>query len=978
MTELLDYAKRYLNLGLSVIPLKPKDKKPDLSRWQQYQKRQAGEKELESWFNGTDKNVGIICGKVSGNLVVADFDDERAFRYCFSRGDGLPAHTLCVRTGKGLHVYLRLQEATKCTTLKAVKSDGGKPKASLPLDIKGEGGYVVAPPSIHPITKTAYAFIGEAKDIMALDPDGWVRFNEQMRERAEEWPIVDKLLPAWNQGNRQNLAMGVAGLFRKLGFEEDRVKRILEGICEATGDVEVVQRTSAVHATFSKDSDDDVATIKWLGEDLYSELKKVAPARRRQRADKPTSEPKGTEEVLDLSGTEYVIWTPGEARLGKRTNMGDGDSRLVIIKPPRPLRRLVIDEDTFYEVEDDGKIKTLTVTDLYKELAEQGRIIFRSRAMDVLSVIISRMTTETYEGHATFGCYSEAGKLVVCEKPHPMRAEQKKVHRQIQARIPFVPGQDDMKAYATFLEFFHPHQILHKLGLALIIPFNPVIKVAGILVPAELSIGPHDTGKTKSSEAVSVKMYGISSISGVSISTEFRLLSQLDCANLPRSISEAEKVDPKLWPLYKDACESYLAGQRGTKVLDMWDYNSRMGPMHSANDSPIVGLDEILKRFWVTVYTEEDRKRRANPAKTQAFKEAFRKLQPIGYQLLRWWVEAHPTEEDLLSTVYKLEMLINDEYERRGLTWMSPQRAQGWAGAYLGLQIFELGCSKTGVDWHVPTIEWFVENVVSVTEESTWSRSRSNVSLFASWLAMFKAKNRRPIRGRETILDERGRATTTSDIEYVVTGEDELWCTGSVSVEGRGAVAGTWVTTAMVDQYNKENREGHKFSLSDLAKEAADKAGIPYALVMEKEEGRKSWRPKSVRIGEQTGRAAFIPACLDDGWQVQTKKEEFDDKEQDEWSGCTLSESVTQCHPMSPTRVTEENNNLDSISKEQRHPVTQESRAYMRAQVRACAHEGVEKSGVLGDKGSFSGIWPAVTQLGDNGLQWVTRREGQP
>jgi hypothetical protein len=276
MKSTFHHAKRYLEMGLSVIPLKPRDKPPNLSEWKQYQTRRATEEEIDSWFKGTDNNIGIVCGKVSGDLVVVDFDDERAFRYCFSQGDGLAEKTLCARTSKGLHVYLRLEETTKKTTLRAI---GGtdKAKPSLPVDIQGEGGYVVAPPSIHPTGKR-YGFINEVNEIALIDSEQWTRFNGQMRERAEEWPIVERLLPAWNEGSRQNLAMGASGFFRKIaGFNEDRVVRIIEGICQATGDTEVGQRTSAVHATFSKDVD-DVAIVNWLGEDLFSILKKVVPA----------------------------------------------------------------------------------------------------------------------------------------------------------------------------------------------------------------------------------------------------------------------------------------------------------------------------------------------------------------------------------------------------------------------------------------------------------------------------------------------------------------------------------------------------------------------------------------------------------------------------------------------------------------------------------------------------------------------------
>lgn len=61
-------------------------------------------------------------------MVVVDFDTIEP--------KGLP-QTAIARTGRGLHVYFQAKEPYK-----SCKFDGG--------DIKAQGGYVVAPPSIHP------------------------------------------------------------------------------------------------------------------------------------------------------------------------------------------------------------------------------------------------------------------------------------------------------------------------------------------------------------------------------------------------------------------------------------------------------------------------------------------------------------------------------------------------------------------------------------------------------------------------------------------------------------------------------------------------------------------------------------------------------------------------------------------------------------------------------------------------------------
>ena len=72
--SLVEEALEYLRMDFSVIPLLPREKRPQIN-WLEYQKRKPTEDEVRKWFSGGNKNIGIICGKVSGNLVVFDFDN---------------------------------------------------------------------------------------------------------------------------------------------------------------------------------------------------------------------------------------------------------------------------------------------------------------------------------------------------------------------------------------------------------------------------------------------------------------------------------------------------------------------------------------------------------------------------------------------------------------------------------------------------------------------------------------------------------------------------------------------------------------------------------------------------------------------------------------------------------------------------------------------------------------------------------------
>lgn len=134
----LFWANYYLDRGFSVIPLLAKDKKPAIS-WAEYQKRRPTRDELRTWFSEGDYNIGIVTGKISG-IVVVDLDSEEALKYV--EDHNFPPAPM-VKTGKGYHLYYKHPKDREVRNFQ--KRD------DLPgIDIRGDGGYVMAPSSIHP------------------------------------------------------------------------------------------------------------------------------------------------------------------------------------------------------------------------------------------------------------------------------------------------------------------------------------------------------------------------------------------------------------------------------------------------------------------------------------------------------------------------------------------------------------------------------------------------------------------------------------------------------------------------------------------------------------------------------------------------------------------------------------------------------------------------------------------------------------
>jgi len=67
-SDILLRALEFANQGISVVPVATDgSKRPGLDSWKQYQERRPTTEELMRWFANAE-GVGVICGKVSGNL----------------------------------------------------------------------------------------------------------------------------------------------------------------------------------------------------------------------------------------------------------------------------------------------------------------------------------------------------------------------------------------------------------------------------------------------------------------------------------------------------------------------------------------------------------------------------------------------------------------------------------------------------------------------------------------------------------------------------------------------------------------------------------------------------------------------------------------------------------------------------------------------------------------------------------------------
>lgn len=152
-STLLDAALSMAERGWYVFPCLPGRKQPALRvNWQEI--ATTNPTRLRTWWRRTPYNIGIACGP--SGLVVIDLDSadhgtatatanydtpngrDNLTSLCIEHGDASAFDTMIVHTPSGYHLYFQAPE-------ERIPNSAGK-LAPL-VDVRGNGGYVVAPGS---------------------------------------------------------------------------------------------------------------------------------------------------------------------------------------------------------------------------------------------------------------------------------------------------------------------------------------------------------------------------------------------------------------------------------------------------------------------------------------------------------------------------------------------------------------------------------------------------------------------------------------------------------------------------------------------------------------------------------------------------------------------------------------------------------------------------------------------------------------
>lgn len=142
--KMRDAALEYAQAGYAVFPIKARGKTPLIKEWQ---KRATTDKnKISSWWDKWPQaNIAIACGQISRGLIVIDVDKKSGGLETvadWERENG--TLTSCQRsiTGSGGFHYFYTSRISDQYTNKAGVYQG--------VDLRTDGGYIIAPPSLHP------------------------------------------------------------------------------------------------------------------------------------------------------------------------------------------------------------------------------------------------------------------------------------------------------------------------------------------------------------------------------------------------------------------------------------------------------------------------------------------------------------------------------------------------------------------------------------------------------------------------------------------------------------------------------------------------------------------------------------------------------------------------------------------------------------------------------------------------------------
>jgi len=224
IARLLNAAIRYAEMGYPVFPCKPGRKEPLTKNG--FHDATTDEARIRRWWTDNPRaNIGMPTGPASG-LIVIDIDPrnggEEGLADLHAQHGPLPETAEALTGSGGRHLFFRHPGGyVRCTQSKVAPG----------VDVKGDGGYVVLPPSVHPngniYTWELSSEIGKVSPVAC--PQWLVDLIRQGgRETPHGPPCGTGQANTIPTGRRNSTLASLAGGMRRMGMSQAEIFAALQ------------------------------------------------------------------------------------------------------------------------------------------------------------------------------------------------------------------------------------------------------------------------------------------------------------------------------------------------------------------------------------------------------------------------------------------------------------------------------------------------------------------------------------------------------------------------------------------------------------------------------------------------------------------------------------------------------------------------------------------------------------------------------
>ena len=218
--NVLDTALQYARRGWQVFPLAGKIPFP---KTHGHKDATCDEEEIKAfWEKYRNANIGIATGRRSGIFVV-DIDtkmgkhgDESLSELEESHGS-LPSTVECITASKGRHLYFRYP--------RNVEIYNSQSKLGEDIDVRGEGGYVVAPGSIIDGNSYEWEASGHPDDVVIADAPEWLIQLANENSQNERFKLPVGIIP---HGQQDDTLFRLACSLRAQGLSKELIEIALQ------------------------------------------------------------------------------------------------------------------------------------------------------------------------------------------------------------------------------------------------------------------------------------------------------------------------------------------------------------------------------------------------------------------------------------------------------------------------------------------------------------------------------------------------------------------------------------------------------------------------------------------------------------------------------------------------------------------------------------------------------------------------------